>query len=155
MSLYFDDEVLFLRNWVAKNQIYKKTLCVFMTGPLGAGKTTFTQEFLLSYEYKENVQSPTFLKVLEYQVPELGQVLHLDCYRIEDVEGVLRLSLESYSNSRLWLIEWPQIFKQTLTQNPELRSLWGIAPVALSLDISVDKNGLRRSAFAEREICEK
>ncbi len=57
---------------------------VLLTGPLGAGKTTFVQEILSCAGVEEGVTSPTFGYVKEYE-NALGQhFAHLDLYRMED-----------------------------------------------------------------------
>ena len=89
---------------------------LLMKGNLGAGKTTFTKTFLSLFGIPpQDVQSPTFLKLLTYEIPPLfggGSVLHMDTYRMEKVEEIVKLELEHYADTRIWIIEWPELFMQ-------------------------------------------
>jgi len=97
-----------------------------LNGPLGAGKTTFTKELLAHYGFNESeVQSPTFLKLLEYQVPGLGLSLHLDCYRIDESDDFEDLALETYTEAALWVVEWPEKFVEFMRARESLRKVIG------------------------------
>ena len=61
---------------------------VVLTGPLGAGKTTFTQGLVRGLGAKGRVQSPTFTIIREHKAgtrpdgtPGVG-LLHMDAYRL-------------------------------------------------------------------------
>ncbi|NCN26768.1 tRNA (adenosine(37)-N6)-threonylcarbamoyltransferase complex ATPase subunit type 1 TsaE [bacterium] len=110
---YFDQLVLELRSWISET---KGTRVLYLEGDLGVGKTQLTKELLCSFGFSMNeVQSPTFLKMLEYDVPSLGRVLHLDCYRMDEAEDLENLSLEHYIDQvELIIVEWPSLFKQYL-----------------------------------------
>lgn len=103
-------------------------LVVLLSGDLGAGKTTFVQALLSELGYQDSeVQSPTFLKLLEYKVPDFGLCLHIDSYRMQDSEEFERLALETYSEARAWFVEWPELFEKYLKEHSELRRLLGIS----------------------------
>lgn len=75
---------------------------VLLSGPLGAGKTTFVRGVLESLGFHDSVRSPTFnlMNVYETQPP----ILHADLYRLESAEN---LGLEEYFHDHLCMIEWP------------------------------------------------
>ncbi len=99
---------------------------LFLEGPLGSGKTTFAQALLASLGWVgEPVQSPTFLKLLEYDVPGFGLVVHIDTYRMEDEMDVQNLGLENYQHARLWIVEWPELFVDYLKSNPQIQKYLG------------------------------
>ncbi|MBP7845052.1 MAG: tRNA (adenosine(37)-N6)-threonylcarbamoyltransferase complex ATPase subunit type 1 TsaE [Proteobacteria bacterium] len=102
----------------------KMPYLIFLEGPLGAGKTTFSQEFLEHLGVESGaVKSPTFLKMLEYTLPQ-GKILHIDCYRMDHFDDVAKLSLEHYSDQAfLYLVEWPENFEKYLEEYPEVKSL--------------------------------
>lgn len=112
---------------------------LYLSGPLGAGKTTFVQEFMSYLSYKDhNVQSPTFLKLLNYkiQTPVPLNILHMDAYRIEDSEEIEKMSLDSYGEIDYFFIEWPDVFDLFLKTNPYLLQSLGIQDI-LNVEIAV------------------
>lgn len=130
---YFQKEVDQLRQLIGVRAGRVNIVC--LEGDLGAGKTTFVQEYLHSFsEDFQEVQSPTFLKLLEYEIVDLGLVLHIDAYRMEDEEDLAKLSLESYEDPALIFVEWPELFLGYLRNNPTLLHMWGVSE-CLSLKI--------------------
>jgi tRNA threonylcarbamoyl adenosine modification protein YjeE len=122
----------------------KAPALVLLEGDLGLGKTTFVKELLGSWGYSASqVQSPTFLKLLEHRVPGKGLCLHLDCYRIEDLADFDRLALESYLEASFWFVEWPQKLLRYWESHPELERLIGFRDRA-RLIFSMDANGRRQ-----------
>ncbi len=85
-----------------------RSLRIFLSGELGAGKTTCVRGLLGALGARGAVRSPTYA-LLEYY--ELGPwaVLHADLYRLagrSDLEG---LGLGDYDRAGvLWLVEWPE-----------------------------------------------
>ena len=97
-----------------------------LKGDLGVGKTAFVKSFLSNWGYStEEVQSPTFLKMLEYEVLGWGPVLHLDCYQIESSKNLKKLGLEDRIlelQPRALFVEWPEKFFEYLqTHSPLLK----------------------------------
>ncbi len=81
---------------------------VYLEGELGAGKTTLARAFLRALGVKGSVRSPTYTLVERYDTP-LGEVAHLDLYRIADPEELEYLALDELAaQARVWLIEWPR-----------------------------------------------
>ena len=60
----------------------KASSLILLSGDLGAGKTTFVRNFLLSLGYNKSVTSPTFNIVKTYEVGHTF-VNHIDAYRLE------------------------------------------------------------------------
>ncbi len=76
-----------------------------LAGPLGAGKTCFTQGLAWGLGVDEYTHSPTFVLVTEYH----GRLTlyHMDLYRIESVAEAIDLGLEEYLTSGgVTAIEW-------------------------------------------------
>ena len=80
---------------------------IFISGELGAGKTTFTREWLRLCGEKGRIKSPSFSIVESYRCDGYGEIHHIDLYRIEHKGEVLSLGLESYMHDRM-IIEWPE-----------------------------------------------
>lgn len=81
---------------------------VLFKGEMGAGKTTLIKNICNFLNVKDDVSSPTFSLVNEYET-EAGEILyHFDFYRIENEEEALDMGCEDYFDSeRICLIEWP------------------------------------------------
>ena len=83
-------------------------LVVVIHGELGAGKTTLVQSICLGYGVTEEVTSPTFALVHEYQAPR-SPVFHLDLYRLDRPDQLDELAWDEIVTGRaLVLIEWPE-----------------------------------------------
>ena len=78
-----------------------------LTGPLGAGKTTFVQQLAAALGSEAAVTSPTYTLVHEYPTPQ-GTLVHVDLYRLAP-ERVGDLGLDDYlDRARLVAVEWGQ-----------------------------------------------
>lgn len=87
---------------------------LLLKGNLGAGKTTFTQFLLKKLESADEVSSPTYSIVNEYNTPQ-GKVYHFDLYRLKNIEEVYDIGIEEYlDNAFLCIIEWPEVYEEEL-----------------------------------------
>ena len=87
---------------------------LLLKGNLGAGKTTFTKELLVKLGSTNEVSSPTYSIVNEYDTPK-GKVFHFDLYRLRSVEEAYDFGIEEYlDNCYLSIIEWPEIYMDEL-----------------------------------------
>ena len=78
---------------------------VLLDGDMGAGKTVFTKGVAAGLGIEEEVTSPTYAYMNDYD----GRLFHYDCYRIESVEQAERLGLADYFDmGGICLIEWAQ-----------------------------------------------
>ena len=91
---------------------------VLFYGEMGAGKTTLIKNICNLLDVKDEVSSPTFSLVNEYET-SIGEILyHFDFYRIKDEEEVLDMGYEDYFYSgATCFVEWPEKIPNLLPEN--------------------------------------
>lgn len=81
---------------------------VAFDAPMGAGKTTLISRIAALLGAEDDVTSPTFAIVNQYEGTE-RTIYHFDMYRIERIEEALDFGSEEYlSSGELCLVEWPE-----------------------------------------------
>ena len=104
-------------------KIGKKLAClscpgdiICLIGDLGTGKTTFTKAIASGLGVEDDVTSPTFTILQEYEgrIP----VYHFDVYRIEDIREMEDIPYEEYFYGKgICVIEWAEIIRELLPEN--------------------------------------
>jgi tRNA threonylcarbamoyl adenosine modification protein YjeE len=78
---------------------------VGLSGPLGAGKTTFVRAFVRAVHGEDQTSSPTF--TFWHRYPGVPPIDHLDLYRIDDPADLAELGLEeAFDGTSIALVEW-------------------------------------------------
>ena len=87
---------------------------IAVNGDLGSGKTTLIKGILKGLGYTKNVSSPTYTLINEYNA--LIKVVHIDCYREQDVNRWLDIGVMDYlnNNNNIVIIEWPKFLVNIL-----------------------------------------
>ena len=86
-------------NYIQQGDIYA------FIGELASGKTTFVKGILKGLKFYKSVTSPTFTLVNEYNAK--FPVIHIDCYREEELERWIKLGMNDYMNKKnIVIIEW-------------------------------------------------
>ena len=85
-------------------------------GELASGKTTFIKGILKGLNFNKSVTSPTFNLVNEYDAK--FPVIHIDCYREDELERWIKLGLNDYfSDENIVIIEWAEKIQSLMPDN--------------------------------------
>lgn len=87
---------------------------LYLSGDLGAGKTTFSKYFLKALGVEETIKSPTYTIIESYVAGDLN-IDHIDLYRIEEEDLYDLGFLED--DHKVWLIEWPEKGGESLPES--------------------------------------
>ena len=116
-----------------------------LTGDLGAGKTTFTKLLGRELGVEEEIASPTFVIMKRYRLDtdtqttaSFVQFVHIDAYRVEDIDEMrpLRFAEVLQESDTLICIEWGEKIKELLP------------PHTLTLDIEITSEASRTITFS-------
>lgn len=78
---------------------------VVLTGPLGAGKTTFVQGVARALGVAEPVTSPTFV-IARVHRGARSDLIHVDAYRLSNPRDLSALDLDDEMEHGITLVEW-------------------------------------------------
>lgn len=99
---------------IAKN--LKKGTVIVLTGDLGSGKTKLTEGILTYFGLQDEISSPTFTIVNEYNTENLD-IFHFDVYRITEIEEFYAIGGEEYFEKGASIIEWGEIIEDALPKD--------------------------------------
>lgn len=91
----------------------KKGDVIVLSGELGSGKTKFTEGFLSYFGLENEISSPTFTIVNEYNKNDIN-IYHFDVYRLEDTSEFYAIGGEEYFEKGICIIEWGELIKEAL-----------------------------------------
>lgn len=93
--------------------VLEKQDVIVLTGDLGSGKTKFTEGILTYFGLENEISSPTFTIVNEYQKDNIN-IYHFDVYRLEDSSEFYEIGGEEYFENGICLIEWGELIEDAL-----------------------------------------
>ena len=102
----------------------KEKDCIYLTGEIGVGKTTFTR-YLINYLQKKEgsntteVLSPTFNLLYEYDLKKF-KIMHYDLYRLKNEKEVNNLHIFQENEDAIKIIEWPSLIKIPISDKLEI-----------------------------------
>ena len=99
---YSEQETIELAQNIESEKFPNMVIC--LTGDLGSGKTIFTKGFAHAMEITEDITSPTFNIIKEYQTGDMP-LFHMDVYRIDDKTEDLGIE-EYFTRKGITIIEW-------------------------------------------------
>ena len=83
-----------------------KTCITYLSGQIGAGKTSLIRSILYKMNYTGHVTSPSFnlINIYDLKTP----FIHCDLYRFKNFNAPEMLMTDEYYNIANYLIEWPE-----------------------------------------------
>lgn len=92
--------------FIIQNAQYK---IVLFDAAMGTGKTTLIREITKRLGVTDQVASPTFSIINQYQTSDKKTVYHFDFYRIKHLEEALSIGAIEYLDSGDWcFVEWSE-----------------------------------------------
>jgi tRNA threonylcarbamoyladenosine biosynthesis protein TsaE len=107
-----------LLNEISHLEVNEASL-ICLSGDLGSGKTTLTQEIARQLGVKEKVISPTFVIMKKYSLKnkKFKHLYHIDAYRLNNCEELLKIDWINIKQNKdnLIIIEWPERVRECIT----------------------------------------
>ena len=94
----------------------KKEMIIVLSGDLGSGKTKLTEGVLTYFGLENEISSPTFTIVDEYNTPNLN-IYHFDVYRLTDIDEFSAIGGEEYFEKGACIIEWGELIEEILPKD--------------------------------------
>ena len=108
------EETMALGQRIARLAKNGSTFC--LTGDLGAGKTTLVRGIAKALNIKSVVQSPTF-NIMKIYFDGYKPLIHIDAYRLADVNTDIGLDEYIGYETGLTVIEWPDFINELIPED--------------------------------------
>lgn len=91
-------------------------MVICLEGDLGSGKTLFAKAFAKSMGIVDNITSPTFNIIKEYDGEEGCKLFHMDVYRLSESKEDMGIE-EYFTKKGITIIEWADMISDILPKN--------------------------------------
>ncbi len=126
---------------ITSRELPSHATVVCLYGDLGSGKTTFVKGVADALRVKETVTSPTFVleKIYALDHPHFKNLIHIDAYRLEKGEEIVRLGWNEIIKDphNLILVEWPQNIQDVLPADYIVIECTFVDPSTRGIDIKM------------------
>ena len=108
-----------------------------LTGDLGAGKTTLVRGIARALNIKSVVQSPTF-NIMKIYFNGLKPLIHIDAYRLADVNTDIGLDEYIGYETGLTVIEWPDFIRDLISESAATITITNLGETQRRITIQSD-----------------
>ena len=108
-----NDTIKFAEDFAAKLNNHS---IIVLSGDLGSGKTKFTEGLLKHFGLANEISSPTFTIVNEYDTKDF-KIYHFDLYRLSDIDEFYAIGGEEYLQNGICIFEWGEMIEEILPTN--------------------------------------
>ena len=91
-------------------------MVICLEGDLGSGKTLFAKAFAKSMGIVDNITSPTFNIIKEYDGEDGYKLFHMDVYRLSESKEDMGIE-EYFTKKGITIIEWADLISDILPKN--------------------------------------
>ncbi len=106
------DDTLTIAENIESEKFENMVIC--LDGELGSGKTVFVKGFAKALGIDDNITSPTFNIIKEYETGELP-LYHMDVYRLDEIEEDVGIK-DYFTKGGVTIIEWAELIKNELPE---------------------------------------
>ncbi len=93
-------------------EAYPSARCFAFYAEMGSGKTTLIRALCDELGVRDNVSSPTYSIINEYEIETTKQkILHMDWYRLKNEQDAIEAGVQDIleNDNNYCFIEWPEI----------------------------------------------
>lgn len=111
ITSYSDLDTIELAQNIESEKFPNMVIC--LEGDLGSGKTLFAKAFAKSMGIAENITSPTFNIIKEYEAEDKMKLFHMDVYRLNELKEDIGIP-EYFKKKGVTIIEWADLITDIL-----------------------------------------
>jgi tRNA threonylcarbamoyladenosine biosynthesis protein TsaE len=117
-------------------QLLKEPQNIFLSGDLGAGKTTFIQGLGAGLGIDDKIVSPSFQLVRKYTGNTGIELIHIDLYRLKDIVEIQHLGWwEMLEGPSVTAVEWADRADGILPEKGIFITIKHVSPDTRTLEI--------------------